>query len=417
MSRARNIPSARAWALVLFAVALAIRAGFLWLHPEYTDGFMSIRGVPYSDARDWNGMAKSTATGHGVDSTYPGMRALYPIFLAHFYTWFGDSLPLAKALQALIGAASTALVFLTLRRAMVHWAALAAALFFAADPRQVTQAGKLMTEPFGLLLILLSAWCLVIGGERRRPGMLFASGAFFACANLARPLTLFALPLFVALVALNARHWRTAAIHVAAFVLGTMICLGPWVVRERIVHGIWGISCNSAEALFAASSPEFGTWTTAVKAVPEKAGIPRKVKERYDFFQSRFRENLRNYPGFYAENVVRSLGGAALSGENFSAAFRRWTAAIAVIGIVFTLWWRLFPGAVLVVCHFGSLLGSALFGNPDLQRMRLLIDWLEVGWVFAGLAAVEIAATTLPTAAKPANTQPTSSQSISSRIR
>ena len=30
------------------------------------------------------------------------------------------------------------------------------------------------------------------------------------------------------------------------------------------------------------------------------------------------------------------------------------------------------------------MLGSALFGNPDLQRVRLLIDWVEAGWTFAG---------------------------------
>ena len=90
---ARRMPvvSAQSWAIALFAAALAVRVGFLWLNPDYTDDRMSIRGTPFSDARDWHWMARSTAAGGGVDTTYPGMRALFPMFLANFYTWFGES--------------------------------------------------------------------------------------------------------------------------------------------------------------------------------------------------------------------------------------------------------------------------------------------------------------------------------------
>ena len=434
--------SARALALALFAVALAARLGFLWLHPDYTDEQMSIRGTPYSDARDWLGMAKSTAEGRGVDSTYPGMRALYPMFLANFYTWFGNSVPLAKGLHALIGAASTAVIFLLLRRAMPLWPAIAAALFFALDPRQVTQAGRLMTEPFGLLLIMLSAWCLIIGGERRRPALLFAAGAFFACSNLARPLTLFAFPIFIAIIGANAllresRCWRAATLHCTAFALGTAMCLAPWVIRERSVHGIWGISCNSSSALFAASTPEFGVWASPVEDLPRIAGVPYKVKARYEYFQERFRENLKKYPGFYASNIARSLGAAARDCSNVSPSLRaagfgalgmwclfallrggaraipsfalpaiaaavallfvndQWATGFTIIGAALTVWWRPFPGTALLVTHFGGLLGSALFGNPDLQRVRLLIDWVEAGWLLAGIFVVGSAAAAL----------------------
>ena len=415
--------SASAWAFILFAFALAIRLGFLWLNPEYTDEMMAVRGVPYSDARCWNEMAKTTATGLGVDSTFPGMRALYPMFLANFYTWFGPSLPLAKGLQALIGAATTAVIFLALRRAMPVWPALAAALFFAVDPRQVTQAGRLMTEPLGLLFTVLSAWCLIVGGETRRRALLFASGAFFACSNLTRPLTLFVFPLFLALIAAQSRgRWREALPRAMAFALGTIVCLAPWVVREHVTHGFWGISSNSSSALFAASTPEFGTWSTEVEALAEKAKIPYEVKTRYDFYQGLFRENLRKYPGFYTANVARSFREAALGCANplapllgalgllallaarrggavvvLSALFAAlllacanapWMTALACAGLAFTLWWRSFPGAALLVCYLGTMCGSALFGNPDLQRMRLLIDWLEAGWMFAGLFAI-----------------------------
>lgn len=423
--------SAQTWAIVLFTFALAVRIHFLWANPFYSDGNFVIRGTPFSDARDWLEMAKSTAGGRGVDSTYPGMRALYPMFLANFFTWCGHSLDLAKMLQTLIGAASSALIFLVLRRAMPLWAAIAASLFFALDPRQVSHAAKLMTEPFGLSLILLSAWCMMIGGERRRPGMLFFAGVFFACANLARPLTLFAFPIFVVIVAGNAwlreqRRWRSALLPSTAFALGAVICLAPWIIRERVVHGIWAISCNSSSALFAASTPEFGVWGNGVESLPTEAGVPYTVKNRYDYFQARFQENLKKYPGYYASNVGRSFGVALKGCANVSPIFvgtatgalaalclmafrfggmstipvialpmisatallalanHEYGAAFAILGAAFTLWWRPFPAAVLIVCHGGGLLGSALFGNPDLQRVRLLIDWVEAGWTFAG---------------------------------
>lgn len=434
--------STRTTALWLFAGALAIRVGFLLLNPEYTDEQMAILGVPYSDAGGWNAMAKSTALGHGVDAAFPGMRALYPMFLANFYTWFGPSLDLAKALQAMFGALTCAVIFLVLRRAMPLWPALAGALFFAVDPRQVVQAAKLMTEPFGLLLTLVSAWCLIAGGEKRRPVLLFAAGAFFACANLTRPLTLFAFPFFITLIAANSwlretTRWRSAILHSAAFAFGTILCLAPWVIRERVTHGIWAISSNSAPALYAASTPQFGTWSTEVEALPGEAGIKHHVHSRYVFFQERFRENLRKYPGFYAENVKRSFGIVAMGCDNLSPALygaglgalvivvalgalrdgrrtagvialslslavaglalahREWASGLALIGVVFTLWWRVFPAAALVVFHIGALLGSALFGNPDLQRMRLLADWLEAGWTFAGVFAMGSAAVAL----------------------
>ena len=105
--------------------------------------------------------------------------------------------------------------------------------------------------------------------------MLFASGAFLACSNLARPLTLFAFPICVAIIAANSwlresRRWKMAVLHSSAFALGTVVFLAPWVIRQRVVHGIWTISCNSSSALFAASTPEFGVWRDGVESLPRQ---------------------------------------------------------------------------------------------------------------------------------------------------
>lgn len=415
------------WACAVFAAALAVRIYFLWTNPFYTDGIFSIRGSPFSDARAWYSMARAMADGGGADTGFPGKRPFYGIFLALFYQWSGGGVMLAKGLHALIGAASAAVAFLIFRRFTGLWAAGAAALFFAIDPQQVTQSGQLMTEPLGTLLIMVSAWLLIAAGPRLARWPIFGAGVAFGLSNLTRPLTLFGFPLFLLLIGVHAfrtaRGLRATILPMSLFALGTALCIGPWVVRQHAVHGIWSISDNTASGLYAASTPEFGRWQVAAEERSSRAGIPYTVKDRYDFFQRGFRENLEKYPGFYWRNVLGSILPAAAAGSIVTPAFREagvlalavvallalrrraWATLVAtglacaalacldaatgrrlaLAGLALTLWRAPFPAAVLAATYASALLGSALFGNPVLFRMRYLIDWMETGWLCLAL--------------------------------
>ena len=416
------------WACAIFAAAFAVRVHFVWKNPFYTDGIFAIRGSPYSDAWAWSKMAGTMAAGGGVDAGFPAKRPLFPMLLALFYTWTGISVPVAKAVQAMLGGLTSAFVFLIFRRLGGHWAALAAALFFAIDPQQVAQTAQLMTEPLGILCIALSAWLLMLAGPRLAPWPLFWAGVALALSNLARPLTLFGFPFYALLIGAQtfrngARTLRALAVPAGVFTLGVAICIGPWIVRQHAVHGIWSISDNSASGLFAASTPEYGAWTMEVESLPEKAGIPRGVKNRYDFYQRGFRENLAKHPGYYRRHVLEGLLPAAAGGAIVSAHFRAagWLAFgvvallglwrrvwlppiaaaisclllsfltasaahwVALAGFAWMLWRKPFPALAVGVTFLSAILGSALFGNAVLFRMRYLIDWIEAGWVLVAL--------------------------------
>jgi hypothetical protein len=415
------------WACALFAIAFALRLHFVWANPRITEAF-SIQGAPFSDARFWSRMAEGMAAGGGADVGFPGKRPLFSMVLALFYTWTGISLPVAKLVQVLLGALTSAFVFLIFRRLGGFWAALAAGLYFAIDSQQVLQTVQLMTEPLGILCVVLSAWLLILAGPRLALWPLLGAGIALGLSNLARPLTLFGFPLYALLICVQTfrnggRTLRALSVPVGVFALGVAICLGPWVVRQHKVHGIWSISDNSAPALFGASTPEYGTWTWEVEELPGKAGLPYTVKGRYDFFQRGFRENLAKYPGYYWRHVLEGLIPAA-AGVNFvTPDFRAagWFAfgLVALFGLLRRVWfptlaaamssvllafvtaatahwlalagffWMLrrkpFPTLVTGVTFISAILGSALFGNSALPRMRFLIDWLEAGWVFVAL--------------------------------
>ena len=291
------------WACALFAAALAVRLHFAWANPFYTDGIFAIRGVPFSDARAWSKMAEGMAAGGGVDVGFPAKRPLFSMVVALFYTWTGISIPVAKAVQMLLGGLTSAFVFLIFRRLGGFWAALAAAIFFAIDPQQVEQTAEVMTEPLGTLCIVLSTWLLLRAGPRLALAPLLGAGIALGLSNLARPLTLFGFPFYALLIGAQAlrnggRTWRALAVPAGVFTLGVAVCIGPWVVRQHWVHGIWSISDNSASGLFAASTPEYGVWSPEVEALADKAALPYTVKVRYDFFQRGFRENLAKHPGY-----------------------------------------------------------------------------------------------------------------------
>ena len=420
------------WAWLIFGLALAIRWHFLWANPHVNDGMFLVQGAPFSDACQWHRMAAAVAGGHGVDTAFPGKRPFYAIFLALFYTWTGSSLEVARQVHVVASAFSAVLIFLIFRRLSGLWVALAAALFFAFDPQQTQQVVETMTEQVGTFLLILSVWLLAVPARRLAFWPLFAAGMAFALSNLARPLTLFGFPLYTLLIAGLAwtsgrRRWDALALPVAAFAAGAALCIGPWVVRQHAMYGLWSLSDNTASGLYAASTPKYGYWRGDIETLPIKAGVPYTTRDRYQFFQQGFRENLQKYPGFYLKNILRCLLPAATYGKVLdwplisaaalacaavaivAARRRRWLPVLAaalaalllalamsrnalwvmLIGAGFSLWRRPYPAAVLLVSFFSAVLGSSLFGNPVLFRLRYLIDWMAAGWLL--IAVIEVA--------------------------
>src|SRR5689334_16413172 len=96
------------YALIIFAVAFAIRAIHIWQLTS-TPFFDTLLG----DANGYDQWAQRLAGGDWVGSDVFYQAPLYPYFLGVIYTIFGRDLLVVRVIQALIGSASCALLGLT----------------------------------------------------------------------------------------------------------------------------------------------------------------------------------------------------------------------------------------------------------------------------------------------------------------
>jgi hypothetical protein len=425
-------------ASIFFVLAFLVRFYFVLTHPEF-DNVFSVRGVPYSDGQTWVSAAINLARGEGLGSVYrPGLSLL----LAFFYVWLGTSFSVVTGLNLLIGAFTAALVYLVGERVLTRGIASAAALFFAFDPSQLNQMPQATTEPLGLMFFVGSVYCLLESDRHKKLRLSFLGGTLLALSNLTRPLTFPCAPFYacylLVLEWLQTKKVRGMLLPAAVFCLGIVLTLSPWLVRQRLVYGVWAVSTNMSEALYGATSPKYTTWKYTVRAEADRAGIAPTIGARYNYFMSESLKNIRQYPSFYAGQISRSywaflncFGFAArsdtrmfeyrqwsglveaqilffllLSGFLFMLAMRLWIcsgilagglfalvstallatwhfapiyagAIILLLGLIMGLWRCQRRGIVLLAISLAvSGLSDAVFNNAILYRAVLMTDWI-----------------------------------------
>lgn len=288
-----------ALALLLFILALASRSYFVATHPNY-NGLITVRGVPYSDGQYWTLAAIKLSQGYGLGSVY---RPFYSIVLGFFFIWTDWSFTAIAFLNVFVGAVTAAFLYLSVRLSFNRCVGFTAAMFFAFDPSQIIKAPEAATEPLGLLFFVLSVYFMLETGRPRTVKAVALSGVFFGLSNLTRPLTLFCAPAYAA--ALLVFEWakvngpRWALVVVSVFVLGIGATMAPWLIRQKVVHNIWSVSTNMGEALYAATSPEYKTWSRLVRLDADRAGVKPTVGGLYAFYMQKSVEHIRTNPAFY----------------------------------------------------------------------------------------------------------------------
>ena len=208
------------------------------------------------DEQEYLALADSLARGRGL--TYPqpplgttaqfGRAPGYPAFLAALGA--GSTTATAaparvKIAQALIGSATVLLIACAAMQAAGPAAAAVAAWLAALYPPLVWIPSYVFSESLYSLLAIASALTLQSSMSRRavrarREGRgyafiavehpvarAFAAGILCGVAVLVRPAMLALLPLAVAWLA-----WRRALKHITAFVIGSLLVIAPWTVRN-----------------------------------------------------------------------------------------------------------------------------------------------------------------------------------------
>ncbi|MBL4844466.1 MAG: glycosyltransferase family 39 protein [Planctomycetes bacterium] len=313
-----------AWVVAgLFVLTVVVRLA--WGYEAGDAEGLRIKQLPYSDANNWMELSEDFARGARVNATWLAWGARRPLTYVINGSWLalvGTSTLAIVVLNVLCSGLSAGLIFDGLRRIAPFPIALLGGLVHAGSRLDAAYGTTMMSEPSGYFLSNVALWALAIAilGERRGEaprGWYFLAGVALAVSNLSRPLTLLcapAIPLLVLLVlsrrGLGKRGALSGAVRAGVFVaLGAGICIGPWIVRQKVRHDILTISDNTAEMLFAASDPRYGLWTSEVSLEATRAG-QHTWAERSAYYGRRFKENLRDHPGHYAEVIVRSAGGA-----------------------------------------------------------------------------------------------------------
>jgi hypothetical protein len=420
--------------LLVFLVALCVRILFSIAHPHF-DNIFAVRGVPFSDGVTWTAAAISLAEGRGLGSVYrPGLS----VALALFYM-FGYSYHTITVLNILVGSLTALFIFLIARSVFNELIAIAAACFFVFDPSQLVQTPQATTEPLGLLFFAAAISLLLLVNRGGKAKHAIIGGVLLGLSNLTRPLTLVCAPFYAGHVILSewlrTRRVKRAIVLAIALCIGIALTLSPWLVRQRLVHGVWSISTNLGEALYGATSPKYKTWTSLVRVDAERAGVKPTLAARYSYFIAESIKNVRRDPVFYLRQIAGSywqyLNCFDLKVRS-AFVYRQWTwlvesqalffwftvALLAVSGT--RIWmrsgtlagcvflvvssglmtaWQLAPAhtgiiilaigmaSSLMYCHWrdvallgwsllGAGLGNALFNNAILYRAVLMTDWL-----------------------------------------
>ncbi|UDY36466.1 hypothetical protein [Dermatobacter hominis] len=215
----------------------------------------------------YQGFARHLADGDGYLGLLGEPTAYYPpgypLFLggvqrAADVVGLGEHLPqVAAVCQAALGAVAAGATVVAGRHLSTspersRRIAAVAGLVVALWPGFVVYSGLLLSETLFVALFAVAAACLLELGDLRRPRAVPAVvGALcFGLATLVRPQVLVALP-FVAVAWLLARAgWRRSLAGVGVAVLGAVVCVAPWTVRNVVVMGhLVPISTNGGDNL------------------------------------------------------------------------------------------------------------------------------------------------------------------------
>jgi len=294
----------RTW-LVLLIAALTYYL-FLWLgNPAYTNWF-TIKGVPYSDAARWYEMAKNIADGQAIVGGWSAQRPFYSFTIASFFTWIGASLWLPILFNVICAALCVSLVFIIGERIFNMLTGWIAAIFFLLNPVVHDILFTITTEIYGIMLLLAGVLLLLLALEKKQWKWWALSGGVFALSELTRPLAMGLMPAIFLVAATMKGNWKQSLRLLTIFYTAFLLTIAPWLIRQKKVHGFYGVTDDTYESLYATSSPKFGSWDEWIKEEPANLGLTTTA-DNINYFKKAFFENLRTQPEVYIKNVQNAF--------------------------------------------------------------------------------------------------------------
>jgi len=363
MPLTRRVPRT---ALVLLALALAVRLVFIVATPGYT---------PRHDDRDYDRLACGLVAGKGYTRHGPPTKEKacsdgptgpptafrppgFPMFLAAVYT---VSEPLgvdrwlaARLAQAVVGTIVVALLGLVAWQLFGRRTALAAMALGAVFPPAIVLGGSLLTETL-FCALMLAAIAAVLADRRAggAPRWLVLAGVLCGLAVLTRSnAPALIIPLLVAVAGAGERPRRARIGRAAALAGIAVLVVAPWTIRNAAqLDGFAPVSTEAGSALA-------GTYNDRARQDSRRPGVwrpPARLRElrptldgvRHDEpaeQRALVRRSLRymaDHPGYVvsvgARNLWRLTGLAGADWSHFSVStlsLPRWTGELSVVGFL-----------------------------------------------------------------------------------
>lgn len=248
-----RLPKPSTETLLMFGVALALRAAYTWL-AQGPDAF------PNSDSADYDAIAWNLAQGLGFKLT--GAAGLYstafrppalPFVTSLVYRLTGHVFLAALLMQCVIGALVPVALVAFARSTFGSSAARIAGWLAVVHPMLVFFSGYLVTEPLFALSLVLALSASAAWVKTPRPGRAVWAGMLWGASILTRPNAM-AMPFLVLAwawaplgLSLRGSHRLRQA---AALMLGVVLVVGPWTLRNaRELHAFVPVTTGGGRSL------------------------------------------------------------------------------------------------------------------------------------------------------------------------
>jgi 4-amino-4-deoxy-L-arabinose transferase-like glycosyltransferase len=239
-----SLKRAWVWGVVLLPlVALLVRLAYdVTLPPRIVVTFEA-------DPITYDQIARNLVAGNGFSGAsfyYPPgsdvptafWDALYPAFLAGLYWLGGHSVPLVRAVQALLGAVAVALTYWIGARLAARPAGLIAAAVSAVYPFFIYYAAQLLTETLFMALMLGVFAAGIKAEETGKARWFVGTGLLTGLASLCRAEAFLFGIAYVVWCAWRNASSRNQGVRVAVVGLACIgLTMAPWVIRNQLTFG------------------------------------------------------------------------------------------------------------------------------------------------------------------------------------
>jgi 4-amino-4-deoxy-L-arabinose transferase-like glycosyltransferase len=211
---------------LIFLLALLTRGAFIM---TLQDGFY----FPDSLQDSQTAVQLLSAGEFGADF---GRAPGNPVLLAAVYLLFGESIFAVRVVESFMGAFLAVIIALLGKRVGGEIVGALAGLIWAFYPLGIFIAGVIYPTGLAAMLLACGVFCVLPHRHEELSAKgVFSGGSFFGLAALTIPVALLTIAVFAAWVFYWARHSRLFL--AALFLLGSVVSLTPWTVRNFLVHG------------------------------------------------------------------------------------------------------------------------------------------------------------------------------------